>query len=80
MSNCKIRFSYCQNEIVIQCQKNELMKDIIARYGIKSGLSIDEFYFLYNGDKINSDLTLSQVNDKDTEILIIVSSKENAKN
>ena len=56
------------------------MKNIIGRYEIKSGLSIDEFYFLYNGDKINQDLTLAQVNNKDEEILILVYSKENARN
>ena len=76
MSNCQIRFEYCQKDVIIQCQRNELMKDIISQYGKKSGLSVDEFYFFYNYKKINLDLTLDQINNKDKEILIIVSTKE----
>ena len=80
MSNYKIRFQYNQEDIIILYQRNELMKDIIKRYGEKSGLAVDEFYFLYNGDKINPELTLNQVNDNDAEILIIVYSKKNQEN
>ena len=80
MSNCQIKFHYNQEDVIIQCKRNELMKDIIYHYGIKSGLSVGEFYFFYNEIKINLDLTLAQINDKDKEILIFVYSKENAKN
>ena len=59
-------------EIIIKCQRNELMRDIICRYEKKSGLKINEFDFLYNETKINMDLTLDQINDKDKQILIIV--------
>ena len=76
MSYCRIRFQNKQEEIVIKCQRNELMKDIINQYRKKSGLKTNEFDFLYNGTKINMDLTLSQINDEDEEILIIVSQKE----
>ena len=57
MSNCQIRFKYNQKDIIIQCQRNELMSDIISHYGTKSGLSVNGFYFLYKGDKINPDVT-----------------------
>ena len=80
MSNCQIRFQYNQEDIIIQCQRNELMSDIIYRYGIKSGFSVEDFYFLYDGSKINPDLTLNQINNKDNEILILVYFKENAEN
>ena len=77
MSNCQIRFRYCQKDVVIQCEKNEFMREIIARFGTKSWLSVDEFNFLYNGDKINPNIILSQINDKDSEILILVCPKNN---
>ena len=80
MSNYQIRFKYQEKEITIQCQKDELMRDIISRYGSQSKLSVQEFCFFYNDVKINQDLTLAQINDKDKEILIIVSPKENIKN
>ena len=80
MSNAQIKFKYRQENIIIQCLKNDLMKNIISRYETKSGLSANEFNFLYNGNKINPNLTLSQINDKDHEILILVTSIENEKN
>ena len=80
MSNCQIRFQYNQVDIVIYCQRKELMRDIIAHYGIKSGLSIEEFYFLYEGNKISLDLTLAQINNKDKEILVLVYPKGHRRN
>ena len=80
MSNLQIRFKYNQKEIIIQCQKNDLIKDILGHYATKSGLSLDEIYFLCNGKKVNPDETLTQLNNKDPEILILVYDKENVKN
>ena len=57
MSNWQIKFQNNKKEIIIKCQRNELMKDIISRYGTKSLLKIDEFGFLYNETKINMDQT-----------------------
>ena len=76
MSNCRIKFQNNQEEIIIKCQRNELMRDIINRYEIESLLKINEFEFLYNGKKINMGLTLDQINEKDKEILIIVNPKK----
>ena len=76
MSNSQIRFQYCQEDIIIQCLKSELMKEIIGRYGKESGLPIDRLSFLCNGNQVNQNLTLEQINDKDTEVLILVNSKE----
>ena len=80
MSKCQIRFQYCQQDVIIQCNRNELMRDIISRYGTKSRLPISEFYFLYDGNKINPDVTLAQVNNIEKEILILVNKKENERN
>ena len=65
MSNYQIRFKNHQEEIVIKCQRNELMKNIIRRYETESGLKINEFDFLYNGIKINMDLPFAQINYKE---------------
>ena len=80
MSSCQIRFLYNKEDVVIKCQRNELMRNIIIRYGIEARLSIEELCFFYNGYKINLDLNLDQVNDKDIEILINVEQSENVKN
>ena len=77
MTDCQIRFKYCDKEIVIEGQRNELMKDIISRYATKLKLAVDGFSFFYNDTKINPELSLDQINGKDTEILIVVSSNEN---
>ena len=80
MSNCQIRFNYCEKDVIIKCERNELIKDIINRFGIKLGLSVDEFYYLYGVNKINLELTLRQINDKDKEILVLVFPKDNIEN
>ena len=76
MSNCQIRFKYGQEDIVILCKRNELMRDILNRYAKNLELSINEFRFLYNDIQINTDLILSQINNKDKEIIINVYPKE----
>ena len=80
MSNCQIRFQFNKVDVVIPCKKDELMKDIIVRYGIKSKLSIEEFYFLYEGYKINPELTFAQINEKDKEIFLLVFPNKNEGN
>ena len=80
MSNCQIQFKYRQDNIIIQCNRNNLMKDIFKSYGLKSGLSIDEFFFLYGGDEINLEKTLSQLKDNAAEIQILVYPKNDESN
>ena len=76
MSNCQICFNRFQEEIIIQCQRDEIMKDILSRYGNKAGIQINEFYFLYNGKKIDPNKKLSQLNNKDSKIQILVYKEE----
>ena len=77
MFNCQTRFRYNQEETIIDCQRNDLLKDIITLYETKSQLPADQFSYFYNGNKINPDLTFAQLNDKDSEIIINVFPKEN---
>ena len=72
MSDYKIHLKYNEKEVIIPCQRNDIIKDIITRYGIISKLPIDQFFFLYKDTKINQDQTFSQINEKDTEILVVV--------
>ena len=60
--------------------KKWTIKDIIVRYGTKSQLSVSEFFFLYNGDKVNYNLTFAEINDNDTEILLLVCPNKNIEN
>ena len=76
MPSCQIRFRYGKDDVVIQSKRTELMNDIISLYGTKLGLSINELIFFYNGNKIDKELTLAQINDKENEILIDVYPKE----
>ena len=75
MGSCQVIFICRDGDIIIKCKRNELMRNIIIRYGKKSGLKINKFNFFYNGHKINMDLTLSEIMNKDKEIFIIVSPK-----
>ena len=79
MLNYQIRFQYIQEDF-IDCQTNELMKDIISRYRSKSKILADELLYLYNGDIINPNLNLGQINNKEKEIFISVIPKNNTKN
>ena len=80
MSNSQIGFIYNQIKTIIQCNQNDLMRDIFNSYGNKSGLSIEELYFLYGGNKINPDETLSQLAGEATDIQILVRSNVEVSN
>jgi hypothetical protein len=48
------------------------MKDIFKRYLIKINKDVSEVYFLCNGSKINAELKLEEINNRDNEIKILV--------
>ena len=77
-------FNYEGIETTIQCNLNDKMKDIINRFLIKIGKKEDNFYYLYNGSKINKELTFNdQANDLDKnrkKMNIIVNKNEEDKN
>ena len=64
----KVEFNYRGINTIILCQENEKMEDICKRYTNKSSIDINNVYFLYNGNKINLQLTYNQiVNDTDRQ-------------
>ena len=77
MSNCKIQFQYNQNDIEIQCFRHEMIRDIVQRYGEKSELKVENFYFLYGGDRVDLNQKLSELNNKDSIITFLVYSISN---
>ena len=53
-------FNYEGINITIQCERNEKMKDIIDRFLIKIKYKENNLYYLYNGTKINYELTFNE--------------------
>ena len=77
MSEVSLIFFYYGKRIQIHCKRNEYMKDIFQRYLKKIEKDRNDVYFLYNGDKINEDLKLKEINNKDKEIDILVNNIDN---
>ena len=77
-------FNYEGVETTIQCNLNDKMKDIIDKFLIKIGKKEDNFYYLYNGTKINKELIFNQqANDlgkNRKKMNIIVNKNEEDKN
>ena len=62
----EVTFNYKGIETIIQCNINDKMKDIINKYLIRIKKGKDNLYYLYNGNKINYELTFNeQANDLD---------------
>ena len=72
MSRIILNFFYNGKITKIQSKKNEYMKDIFKRYLIKINKDINDVYFMCNGNKINKELKLEEINNKDNEIEILV--------
>ena len=56
----EVLFNYKGIEIIIQCNSNDIMKNIINKYISKSENINKNLNFIYNGNKINEELTLNQ--------------------
>ena len=78
MSEVNLNFSYYGKRIQIHCKRSEYMKDIFKRYLKKIEKDRNAIYFLYNGDKINEESKLKEINNKDKEIEILVHNIDNS--
>ena len=80
----EVIFNYEGINTSIQCNINDLMKVVIGNFLNKIKEKGDNLYYLYNGRRINKELTLSeQANDDDKnrkKINIIVNKIENDSN
>ena len=64
----EVLFNYNGIETIIQCNINDKMKDIINKYIIKTEKNNKNLYYLYNGDKINEELSFNeQANENDNK-------------
>ena len=62
----EVIFNYEGSNTTIQCNINDKMKDIIDAFLIKMQNKENNLYYLYNGTKINYELTFNeQANDID---------------
>ena len=51
------RFIYDGQDIVIQCNKNQKMRDICTNLSTKINVGINSLIFLYGGTKLNMENT-----------------------
>ena len=74
-----IEFSYNGNIILIQCNINDRMKEIINKYILKASINKNSVTFLYSGNIIKEELKLSELIEKDKidKIKILVVSLDN---
>jgi len=73
MSEVEFRFNGLVTNI--QCNENDIMKDIIKKFIIKTQLDINSLSFIYGGEKINEEKTFSEnlkFNDKDSKKMVIL--------
>ena len=57
----EIEFIYNQIKVLIQSDLNAQIKDIFQKYCIKVSKKLEDIFFLYNGDRINENLTLKEI-------------------
>ncbi len=53
MSNRQVIFTLDGKDIIIQCLKNDNMKDICQKFSTKVKKNIKSLVFLYSGNKVN---------------------------
>lgn len=60
----KAIFVYNGNTTIIQCNLNDKMKEICQKFSSKLQIDLNNLFFLYNGNKINNELTFQQLINK----------------
>ena len=53
-------FTFNGKQTIIQCKKEEKMKDICNKFISKIGININSVYFLYGGKRFNLELTFNE--------------------
>ena len=71
----KVIFSFENEEIIIQCDLKDRMKDIFMKYCSKIQKDVNKLYFIYNGNIIKQDMEYGQIlneEDKKRNIMNII--------
>ena len=71
MENIKLVFNFEGQTIEIQGNRNNNMKDIINKFLNKMSLDSNKIIFLYNGNVLDVEKTIKEINSKDNIITII---------
>ena len=72
----EIEFTFEGNSIIIQCNKNQKMKDICNKLSTKININLNSLIFLYGGNILNFDKTFNEIS-KENKISILVFEEEN---
>ena len=70
--NYSLKFNYKGAELMIQGNSNDYMKDLFKKYSFKSDIKLEDVNFSLNGEKINGEKKLGELNIKGQEIRIQV--------
>ena len=76
----QVNFVFEGQNITIQCNKNEVIKEIFKKFEIKANIGNKSVYYLYNGNKLNDDKNLEEIIGNNININIIVNSINEMKN
>ena len=74
-------FIYEGQKIIIQCNLEDKIKDVINKFKSKIEEKDNNLYYIYNGNKINEELKFNQIinNKEEKKINILVYNNENEK-
>ena len=73
-------FIFEGQKIIIQCNKNEVMKEIFKKFEVKGNINNKSVYYLHNGKKLNEEIKLEEIIGNNNNINIIVNSISENKN
>ena len=77
----QIEFKYKSSNIIIQCNENDKMKDIIDKFLNKVEKIGEDLFYLYNGSQINYELTFKEqansIDNKYNQMNVLVFQDEN---
>ena len=80
----EVLFIYEGQNIIIQCNLDDIMKDIINKFKNKIKKEDNNLCYLYNGDIINEELILNDIigdkNEKKINIIVVNNNNKNIEN
>ena len=65
MSEAKIIFIFKGMKTIIQCNKTEKIRNIMERYEAKVKIDKNKVYLIYNGNKVNEELSFEELANKE---------------
>ena len=76
----QVNFIFEGQNIIIQCNRNEVMKEIFKKFEVKGNIKNKSLFYLYNGNKLNDEIKLEEIIGNNNNINIIVNSISENKN